>query len=245
MQDGYVKLWRKSLKSDVWDNPNVWRLWCWLLMKASYQSCKLTVGLTLVELAPGELVFGRKKCSIETGLSEKKVRNCLQALKTASRIAIKTASKFSIVSIINWGDYQVEITTKGQLNGQQKGQQGASKGPAKGHKQEGKEVKNVKNKETTLCEHPEFEQFWQVYPRRIGKADAVKAWFQQNGSRPDISVIIGKVENLKRSRQWTTDGGRYIPHPATWLRRHGWDDEPETKTATPGWGDQDENDSRV
>jgi hypothetical protein len=29
-----------------------------------------------------------------------------------------------------------------------------------------------------------------------------------------------------RSAQWTKDGGQFIPHPASWLRAHGWHDDP-------------------
>jgi hypothetical protein len=29
-----------------------------------------------------------------------------------------------------------------------------------------------------------------------------------------------------KSRQWTDEGGKYIPHPATWLNNHRWEDQP-------------------
>ena len=36
---------------------------------------------------------------------------------------------------------------------------------------------------------------------------------------------MAKLEEFKGSREWEKDDGQYIPHPATWLRRGGWDDE--------------------
>jgi hypothetical protein len=44
---------------------------------------------------------------------------------------------------------------------------------------------------------------------------------------PPVADLVRKVEVLSRSEQWQRDGGQYVPHPATWLRRGGWDDEPE------------------
>jgi hypothetical protein len=110
MQRGYIKLWRKSLESNTWNNQNVWRLWCWCLMKASYKRYKCLIGLQEIELMPGQFIFGRKKCSIETGLSEQIVRSCLQTLKSTSNLTIKTTNKFSIITIINWDTYQVDET---------------------------------------------------------------------------------------------------------------------------------------
>jgi hypothetical protein len=33
------------------------------------------------------------------------------------------------------------------------------------------------------------------------------------------------IERAKTSKDWTKDGGQYIPYPATWLRAKGWEDD--------------------
>lgn len=70
-----------------------------------------------------------------------------------------------------------------------------------------------------------FDDFWKVYPKRVGKQEARKAWERQNGNRPELECILSKLEELKKSDQWRNDGGKFIPNPATWLNRGGWDDE--------------------
>ena len=42
-------------------------------------------------------------------------------------------------------------------------------------------------------------------------------------------------EQIKK--EWKKDGGKYIPHPATWLRARGWEDEytPATDDLPPYW----------
>jgi hypothetical protein len=146
MHQGYVKLWRKSIKSGWLKDHKLWVLWCWCLIKATHQPIKILVGLKEVHLEPGQFIFGRKKASEELKMSEKEIRLRLIFLEKAQNVAIKRTNRFSIITIINWDSYQQQEPIEGQHNGQQ----GANKGPTKGHKQEHKEHKNIKNKEKNL-----------------------------------------------------------------------------------------------
>lgn len=69
-----------------------------------------------------------------------------------------------------------------------------------------------------------FEEFWRSYPKKKGKGDAEKAWFKLKCERLK-NDILSKLEVAKKSLEWTKDGGQFIPHPATWLNRKGWEDE--------------------
>lgn len=75
-----------------------------------------------------------------------------------------------------------------------------------------------------------FEEFWQHYPRKIGKKSARRAWDKAKVSRELHGRILTAIERDKRSEQWQRDGGQYIPYPATWLNQGRWDDEPEEAT---------------
>lgn len=76
-----------------------------------------------------------------------------------------------------------------------------------------------------------FEQFWSVYPRKIGKDKCLK-WF--NTHKPNnelLQKMISTIQAYKKSSQWKDV--QYIPHPYTWLNRGGWDDEfPEDNIIT-------------
>jgi hypothetical protein len=37
--------------------------------------------------------------------------------------------------------------------------------------------------------------------------------------------VLAVLEMWRNSGDWRKEGGRYIPHPATWLNRGGWEDE--------------------
>lgn len=70
-----------------------------------------------------------------------------------------------------------------------------------------------------------FEDFWKAYPKKVGKEEAKRAWLKFNGSRPPVETIVLKINELKKSSQWSKENGQFIPNPATWLNRGGWEDE--------------------
>lgn len=72
----------------------------------------------------------------------------------------------------------------------------------------------------------DFELFWEVYPRKRAKLDALKAWQQTSSVRPAIEEIIAALETMSEEHDWRDDPkGIYLPYPATWLRAGQWDDE--------------------
>ena len=75
----------------------------------------------------------------------------------------------------------------------------------------------------------DFEEFWKVWPKRCAKADARKAWAQTKDIRPELTNLLTAVKAACKTEAWMKDGGKYIPHPATWLRGERWEDELEVK----------------
>lgn len=71
-----------------------------------------------------------------------------------------------------------------------------------------------------------FDAFWSAYPRRVAKPDTQKAWASaQNKCAEILPEILTSIAKARVSFEWTKQGGQFIPHPATWLNRHGWKDE--------------------
>ena len=68
----------------------------------------------------------------------------------------------------------------------------------------------------------EFELFWKVYPKKIGKRKAEEAWKKL---KPPLQICIQQLEAMKKSEDWLKDSGQFIPHPTTWLNGGRWDDE--------------------
>lgn len=89
---------------------------------------------------------------------------------------------------------------------------------------------------TSSLSSSEFEQFWDQYPRKIGKKAAMKAWHAAK-DKPDLPRILSALAAAKQSSDWTKENGKFIPHPATWLNQGRWDDEVQslTHTTTPAY----------
>ena len=73
----------------------------------------------------------------------------------------------------------------------------------------------------------DFEKFWAAYPRKTNKGAAWKAWQKLRKEKvlPDVDTLRECLSWRKIADDWERDGGKYIPHPATWLNAHGWEDD--------------------
>lgn len=70
-----------------------------------------------------------------------------------------------------------------------------------------------------------FEKFWDMYPRRIGRRHAEKAWAAAAHKRAFPGEILGGL--TAQLPGLMAKPVQYRPHPSTWLNRDGWLDEPE------------------
>jgi len=73
---------------------------------------------------------------------------------------------------------------------------------------------------------PAFDAFWALYPRKTAKTAALKAWTALNPTAALQRTITEALAWQVARDDWLRDGGKYIPHPATWLHRGQWQDEP-------------------
>jgi len=137
---GWIKVHRKMLHSDIFQNEKLLKVFMYCLLKATHKERKQLIGLQTVELEPGQFVFGRKKASEELNMNESTVYKYMKFLESQKTITMNSNNKFTIVTVGKWHDYQAldaeseqqnnnKITTKEQQNNTNKN------------------VKNVKNKE--------------------------------------------------------------------------------------------------
>jgi hypothetical protein len=67
-----------------------------------------------------------------------------------------------------------------------------------------------------------FEDFWTLYPRRVAKKDAARAWARTGPlQRARILTALASWRMV-----WEARGElQFVPHPATWLNGERWEDE--------------------
>ena len=94
-----------------------------------------------------------------------------------------------------------------------------------GQDKEGKGRDKDKDVQTQGSAGADFNEFWRVYPKRMGKQDALRAWSKLKVSGNLLDIIIAAVKAQSRRPEWMKDGGQFVPLPATWLNGRRWEDE--------------------
>ena len=124
MKRGYIKLWRKSKDSTIFAHEGLWKLWCLCLMKANHEGAEVMMSglLKPVKVEPGQFITGRNSLwedYHQFHLKKRKPRRkpapslitvyrWLLTLQEMQLLNIKTCNKYSIITIINWIQYQTD-----------------------------------------------------------------------------------------------------------------------------------------
>lgn len=78
-----------------------------------------------------------------------------------------------------------------------------------------------------------FDDFWKIYPRRVGKQLAWRSFNTRLQSGIDPVLILEAAQKVADTLASGKVEMRFVPHPSTWLLRHGWEDETEGVTPEP------------
>lgn len=152
--EGWVKLHRKILKWEWFQDDNTFRVFLYLLLTANYKDMKWKG----IEIKRGQVLTGRSSLAVTIGVSEQSIRTCLNRLKSTNEITIKSTNKYSIVTINKYEDYQIIENNINQQNNQQTNKPSTNNQPAINHIQEYKKEKNKEKeeeKEISLISNPE------------------------------------------------------------------------------------------
>jgi len=213
---GWVKLWRKSLKSGLPQNLELWGFFCWCLLQATHQPCKVMVGYQEVHLKPGQFIFGRKKAAQEFGISESKAKRLINSLKSTNRLTVQATNKFSIITIVNWDTYQVPESESDQQSDRQSDQRATGKRPASDHKQECKEHKNVKNKSPNGDSSPNSHSGTASAPPECPHKKIIAIYHEELPELPAVQVW-GDASRSNLKARWREDSARQSPEWWRWF----------------------------
>ena len=120
--------------------------------------------------------------------------------------------------------------------------QTGSKRQANDKQNESKKKDKIKNKKKGNMPFPPispqgFDEFWAVYPKKVGKQAALKTWSKLDPDAELTKTIVAAVEYQRSTAQWQSENGRYIPNPATWLNQGRWEDEGYVPSAPMSFAD--------
>lgn len=220
--DGWIKLHRKLLVSNVFDNEKLLKVFIYCLLKASHDGHNQQVGRQVVPLKLGQFVFGRKKAAAELNMKESTVRDYMNILKDDGVIDIKSTNKYSIVTIENWAFYQ----TSDDKNRQQTQHQIDTKSTSDEHQiNTNKNVKNVENEKNISATAAEKKYGWyDKFHHCFGKVptpiqiDSITS-FLDDGVEEDLLILALEKAGMKNATfrysetilsEWVAKGIRTI-----------------------------------
>ena len=157
----WIKLHRKITEWEWYSDINACRVFIHLLIKANRFPGKWKG----IDIERGQFITGRTSLSSETSLTEQQIRTALKKLHSTGEISIKSTSKFSIITICNYDNYQDAKCTEQPTDNQQvTSNQPASNQQVTTNK---KYKKERKKEEKDFCADPQKDEV--QAPKSISK----------------------------------------------------------------------------
>lgn len=231
MDRGYIKIWRKIQDEAWYTDPNTLSLAIFFLLKAAHKEKKIIWNRQEMIIKRGQLITGRDRLAIETGLTPMKVRLSLDILKNCNFVTSKTTNRFTLITICNYDIYQSQNTSNNQQNNQQDNQQITNRYPTDNHKQELKELRELKRIKNIHSE--DVQQILDYLNEKTGKKfknpGDLSARFKDGYTVEDAMKVIDN--KLADSNFQELDGGRFM-RPATLFCKSHFDDYLNEKPLT-------------
>lgn len=111
---GWISLHRKLQEHEIYADPYMLKLWIHCLLKASHKERNQLVGNQVVNLEVGQFITGRKALANEFNkgakdnhiISESTLWRWLLLFEQLQMLNIKKTTKYSVVTVVNWREYQ-------------------------------------------------------------------------------------------------------------------------------------------
>lgn len=215
MHRGYVQLWRKEKESRVFKNERLWKVYTWCLMKASHQKRWISVttgkGKTEVLLRPGQFLFGRESAAEELDMPASTVWYQMRKLRSMDRITIKSDSHYSIVTVRNLEQNQIQHN---EIEQPMDSQPTASQQPTD-------TKKNVKNVQKEITQ--QADAIYAAYPKKADKKNTIKSIINllKAGNTPEellrsIENYQAEIERKGTQRDYIIQSNNFFGRDARW-----------------------------
>lgn len=201
--------------------------WLWLVSSAVWKDCKVRSGNSMVELKRGQLLFATRFLAKRWKWSHTTTVRFLNLLENETMIGTQPTRQATLITICNYDKYQLE----GNAGGTQNGTQNGTETVRTRYKEE--ELNNLIKEDPCAVakatrpkrdSSKEFEEAWQVYPRRDGgnpKAPSAKLFLAAVKAGDDPDLIIEGIKRFAIAEQRNI-GTPYIPQMVKWLRDKRW-----------------------
>lgn len=215
MTDGWIKLHRILLDKPIWkcSTPEQKVILITLLMMVNSKEAEWEWQSKKFKVRPGQMITSANSIMKECGqhISRQNIRTALDKFEKYEFLTKQSTKTGMLVTIENWGTYQ--SIEKNQPSYQPSANQEVTT--------------NKKDKKDKNIYIDHFERFWSTYPKKVGKAVALKSFHKLKVNNELLETMLSAIEIQKQSKQWGDK--QFIPNPATYLNQRRWEDEIDTE----------------
>lgn len=200
MDNGWIKIHRKFLEWEWFKEPHMVQLFIYFMLLANHEKGRWQGQ----EIKRGQFITGLESLEKQTGISRQSIRTCINRLKSTGEITSISTNKFRIITIVNYDYYQKDdrqSTNKLTYNLTNNQQSTNNQLTANNNNNN-----NKKNKNNTYT--VDFEEFWKIYPKRVGKPKSFANWKEL--SLEEHKQIMEDIPKRLNDSKWK---GGFIKDP--------------------------------
>lgn len=240
---GYVRAQRDRFQHALFAGEKFCRgyAWDWMVARAAWKPENVSIEGRTVTIERGQFSHSFRFMAEAFGWSLGATQRFIRRLETDTMIKTRSDTGRLVITICNYDKYQV-----GPTGCDTPADTPADTGPIHERYTSDTDTKKVKKERREEEKNPptpqggivvgrkytieEFERVWPHYPRRVGAANARKAWHSAR-QRAEYAEIAEPLKACIRS--WSGTPPDKIPHFSTWLNRDGWLDDPDHAANRP------------
>lgn len=224
--EGWIKLHRQILESEVFASQIGLKIWVWCLLKANYSDKYVPIiigrGESVVKVNRGSFLFGRFKAENELNIDGSTIYKWIKKFENDGMIEIQSNSHYSIITICKYDDYQQreesEVTA---IQQPLSSHSTAIQQPCNTTKNNKKEKENINVREI-------FETFRKEYPGTKRGLDIELKYFLSKTKPETVELLLPALNKEKEHRNKLSAVGEFIPHwkhLKTWINNECWSQE--------------------
>ncbi|MCK2149492.1 hypothetical protein MYE70_10485 [Marinobacter alexandrii] len=225
---GYIKIHRALRENPIWEKEpfSSGQAWIDLLLAANFKDTCTYIRKVKINLKRGQLAWSQVTMAKRWKWSRNRVARFLKDLENEGMIEQQTGQLTTVTTICNYSKYQTSDTAGEAAN--ESPSEAADEAAGGAQYKKVKKDKKEKNNYTV-----EFGQFWEAYPRKEKKSEALKAFQKISPDQELLDRIISDVKARASSPDWAKENGKFVPHPTTYLNQRRWEDETPANNVTP------------
>lgn len=229
---GYIVIAR-----GIMDHPQVgakkpyseYEAWNWLLFEAAFRPRQIRIQAgrspMVITVERGQLSHSLRFMASKWGWLPARVRRFLKRLENGTLINTQKDTEQTLITICNYNKYQIMPV---QRETQSETQTDTDTKQKRNKEERTKSIKDSYALEKRASEPEGFAEWYQTYPRRKQRDDAVRAYRKAIPSQISAADLLSRTKTF--AAEWAArpkDDLQFCPYPASWLNRGEYKDAAE------------------